>query len=184
MHIFYWASVVPVTGLSLKTIEADIINVSGPLGRDKEARFARYKKTETAISRLLRLASDVTEPRGDDKNGCRAEWQAHCAEHNVKSCMTSYRSNRFNCFFQPATAAIHHQTQLQDLFDSGRLSHTNGKLESVSADCRDVRLLSLVCAVALLYVNVSGPFWRLLESDIKYFELHVYVQQLESCLER
>lgn len=170
--------------LSLKAIEADITKESGPLGRDKEARFARYNKTETATSRLLRLASDVTGPRGDDKNGCRAEWLAHCAEHNVKSCMTSYRSNRFNCFFKSAAAIIYHQAHLQDLFDSRRLSHTNGKLESVSADCRDVRLLSLVCAVALLYLKVTGPFWKLLESDVKYMELHVYVQQLERCFDR
>ena len=86
--------------VALKTAEKDVVSASGKgLGRDQQPCFARFSKTETATSRLIRTASDICGPRGDDKNGCRAEWEAFCKEHGKKSYFTSYRSNRFNCCF-------------------------------------------------------------------------------------
>ena len=61
--------------IALKTIEDDTI-----LGRDKDPRFQRFKKTETSTARVIRMTSDITGPRGDDKNGCRAGWLAFCEE--------------------------------------------------------------------------------------------------------
>ena len=51
---------------------------------------------ESAVSRL------VQGPRGDDKNGCREAWEASCDMKGKKSHIKSYRSNRFNNFFESA----------------------------------------------------------------------------------
>ena len=51
-------------------MEEDIRKETGPLGRDSQPTFARFKSAESAASRLIRMASEVTGPRGDDKNGC------------------------------------------------------------------------------------------------------------------
>ena len=67
---FSWAC-----DIALKTIEDNTV-----LGRDKDPRFQRFKKTETATARVIRMTSDITGPRGDDKNGCRADWLAFCEE--------------------------------------------------------------------------------------------------------
>ena len=43
-----------------------------------------------------------------------------------------------------------------------------------------VMLLSLVCAVAVFYLRVTGPHWQLMESSVKHPDFHVYVQLMES----
>ena len=79
---------------ALGAIEDDLIQQANEkLGRDKEGKFQRFKKTENATSQLIRTTSDITGPRGDDKNGCRAEWMGYCEEVAKESFMTSYRSN-------------------------------------------------------------------------------------------
>ena len=166
---------------ALCAVEADI---TGKLGRDKDPRFARFNKAESAAARLIRTASDICGPRGDDKNGCRAEWLAYCHENGRKSLLTSYRSNRFNCFFQGAAAILFHREDLQSFLTNGYLGRVNLKIDSVKADIVDEKLLSLVCAVALLYLQVTGPYWQLLESSVKHAEFHVYVQMMEACFDR
>ena len=97
----------------------------------------------------------------------------------MESFMTSYWSNRFNSFFMGAAAVIHHHEDLKAFLNSGYLGHSNLKIESVAADCTNDRLLALVCAVAVLYFQVTGPFWQLLESDVKHADFHLYIQKME-----
>lgn len=85
---------------------------------------------------------------------------AHCGEVQTKSYMTSFRSNRFNCVFEADAAIIHHKDHLKGLLGSETPSHTN-KLSSVHADCSDNNLLCLMCAIALLYFGLTGPFLTL-----------------------
>ena len=170
--------------IALRKIEETIQENNKKLGRDKLTKFQRFKKTENATSRLIRTASDILGPRGDEKNGCRAEWLGFCEEARKKSCMTSYRSNRFNSYFLGAAAIIYHLDDIRSFLSKGYLSHSNLKIESVAADCGDNTLLALVCAIALLYLRVTGPFWELLESKEKYTDFHKYVQQMEGCFNR
>ena len=54
----------------------------------------------------------------------------------------------------------------------------NLKLQSVEADLQDQRLVTLLSAVALLYFRVTGPYWKLLKSDVPYTRFHIYVQKM------
>ncbi|KAL8572448.1 hypothetical protein ACOMHN_005594 [Nucella lapillus] len=166
---------------SLKTLEEEMTEQLGrKLGRDTHQKFQRFRGNERATARVIRLASSLLGPRGDEKNGCRAEWLAFLKN---KSLLTSYRSNRFNCFFLSAAAVVHHQHDMKNFLHGGLLGHSNLKIESLAEDLKDDHLLALVCAVALLYFAITGPFWQLLESNTKYFELHTYIQQLERSVE-
>ncbi|KAL8615928.1 hypothetical protein ACOMHN_034604 [Nucella lapillus] len=166
---------------SLKTLEEEMTEQLGrKLGRDTHHKFQRFRGNERATARVIRLASSLLGPRGDEKNGCRAEWLAFLKN---KSLLTSYRSNRFNCFFLSAAAVVHHQHDMKNFLHGGLLGHSNLKIESLAEDLKDDHLLALVCAVALLYFAITGPFWQLLESNTKYFELHTYIQQLERSVE-
>ena len=131
---------------------------------------------------MIRTASHVTGPRGDQKNGCRVEWLAYCEEKGVKSRMTSYRSNRFNSYFEGAAAIIHHRRTLVSFFQS--LGHSNLKTQSVEVDLADNRLLAFVAAVALLYIHLTGPYWELLQSDVKYTNLYQYINPMLACFDR
>lgn len=152
------------------------------LGRDKSTRFVMFKSTEAATCRVIRIAADLTGPRGDEKNGCRMDWLAFCEEKDQKSRMTSYRSNRFNSFFEGAAAIIHHQTDLRSFFPS--LGHSNLKIESLAADLDDQRLMICVCAVALIFIRITGPYWGLLQSHVKYNEFYKYVQCLSFYMDK
>ena len=79
----------------LKILEQEMVSNSEPrqkLGRDNYAKFMMFAKlSEAATSRVIRTASDLTGPRGDEKNGCRQDWLAFCDEADKESKMTSYR---------------------------------------------------------------------------------------------
>jgi len=110
------------------------------------------------------------------------EWLAYCDEKEVRSMMTSYRSNRFNSFYEGAAAIIHHRVTLLGFFRS--LGHSNLKTQSIEADLADDRLLAFVSAVALLYIHLTGPYWELLQSQVKYVELYQYINPMMACFER
>ena len=54
------------------------------------------------------------------------------------------------------------------------------KIKSVAADLGDERLLALVCAVAVLFLHVTGPFFQLVQSSVKYTDFHIYIQKMEA----
>ena len=122
-----------------------------PLGRDADSKCRPYQSSEAASSRLIHTASDVLGP-GGEKSGCRAEWQAFC-EEGMKSHMTTYRGNRFNSFLEGAATIVHNEEHIKTFFSQGFLSHTNLKLQSVEV-------------------------WNLLNSNVPYARLHVYIQQM------
>ena len=63
---------------------------------------------------------------------------------------------------------------------SGFLSHSNLKLQSIEFDVSDPRLLALLCAVGIIYMRVTGPYWKLMNSKVAYAGLHHFIQQLTS----
>ncbi|XP_070191321.1 uncharacterized protein [Littorina saxatilis] len=165
---------------AFKEVERDLSAVG--LGRDGLAKFSGFKSSaENASSRLIRLTCDVLGPRGDEKNGCRLEWQGFCDLEGKKSKMTSYRANRFNCYFEGAAAIVHHKQDIINFFNKGGVSHSNLKLESVEADLHDQRLVALLAALGVLYFRVTGPYWQLLHSDLPYTEFYKYVQKMYAC---
>ena len=149
-----------------------------PLGRDAEKKFKLYHSSETAASCLIRTASDVLGPRGDEKSSCWADWQAYCEEEDVKSYMTSFRSNHFNNFLEGAAAIVHRAEDMKTFFSQGFLSHSNLKLQSVELDVNDPRVLALLCAVGLIYMRVTGPYWKLMNRKVVYADLHRFIQRL------
>ena len=167
---------------ALKTTEREISQTG--LGRDALSRFSHFKSSnENATSRPVRTASDCLGPRGDEKSGCRAEWQGYCDSIQKRSEMTSYRSNRFNCYFEGAAATIFHQEDIIAFLQDG-VSHLNLKVQSVEADLQDQRLVTLLSAVARLYFRVTGPYWKLLKSDVPYTRFHIYVQKMATLFAR
>lgn len=166
--------------IAVKSVEKE----DGKLGRDKLPKFSSVRKAENSASRVIRTAADILGPRGDDRNGCRAEWLGHCEETNRRSQVTSYRSNRFNCYFQGAAAIIHHLDDMKAFFSKGFLSHSNMKIEGVAADIEDLSLMVVVCAIAVLFIHVTGPYWELVQSATKHSEFHKYAQKMERYFEK
>ena len=88
-------------------------------------------------------------------------------------------------FFHAAAALIHHHQEINKFFSSGILpDDINLELQSVSLDVADERVLCLLCAVALFYVKVTGPYWWLINSLVKYCDFYLHVQRMHSCFQK
>ena len=152
-------------------------------GRDKVKAFGHFSNSsETCVSRYLRLACSSLGPRGDEKSGCRDTWQPFCELQGHSSQITSFRSNRFNNFFQGAVGLHYHRSAIQVFFTE---YHTNNnlKLRSVLADAESDEIDTFITALGILYHKVTGPYWQLVRSDVKYLDFHVYVGKLAESLE-
>ena len=164
---------------AFKKIEAEIRESSNePIGRDKHPQFSRFASDgETCVSRLIRTLCDVLGPRGDQKNGRRVEWKEFCPDSKI----TSFKGNRFNCFFESAAAIVHHYKRIRTFFTSGVLAEKpNMKIESVGLDTADKNLISCICALAFFYLKVSGPYWALVTSSVPNEQFCRQIQGMHS----
>jgi aubergine-like protein len=167
---------------TLKSFEEEIVKSLGHgLGRDGTGRFARFSNDkQSASGRYVRTSCDVLGPRGDQKNGCRADWEAFCSDSlDHGSFVTSFRMNRFNNFFQGAAGLYFHQEHIQNFLSNYR-EKLNQKLLSVLYDCQSTEIQALIRALGIIYYVVTGPFWNLLQGDVEYVDQYKYIQDMLS----
>ena len=152
------------------------------IGRDLHAAFARWKSTEAAAVRLVRLACDLLGPRGDLKCGCRDEWLAFCELNNIKSLIPSYRGNRFNAHFQGAAMVLYHKENIIELLQD-HLPSRNRKQDSVLLDAKSDSVTIFLMALAILYYKFTLPYHNLvLSKSTKYAQFYIPITQMHTSL--
>ena len=147
------------------------------------ARFQRFNSTngmETCTNRLImmRTLCDILCPWRDGKNNCRCLWLGFCSK--TKSLIPSFKSNRFNCYFQAAAAIIHHLNTIKSFFASSVIRTTNLKIQSVQEDIHDLNLMNCHCPLAIFYLLVCGPYyyWMLVNSSASYSEFCLHIRRM------
>ena len=148
-------------------------------GRDQIKAFGHFSNSsETCVSRYLRLACSSLGPRGDEKS--QDTWEAFRELQGESPQITSFRSNRFNNFFQGAVGLHYHHSAIQVFFTE---YHTNNnlKLRSVLADAESDEIDMFITALGIH--KVTGPYWQLVRSDVQYLDFHVYVGKLAESLD-
>ena len=154
------------------------------IGRDAHSKFSRFNSSgESGAARYVRTGCDVLGPRGDEKNGCRVEWEAFCNSVGERSNVTSFRMNRFNNFFEGAGALHFHKEHVIDFLGNYKDAR-NLKLEGVYCDATSDHLQACVRALGIIFHKITGPFWRMLQSDVNYADLHVYIQKMHKCFQQ
>ncbi|XP_072226653.1 uncharacterized protein [Leuresthes tenuis] len=158
----------------IMSFEKEIILSRGEkLGRDKLPKFKNFvNMAESATWRYVHMACDILSPRTPEKQNYRKHWVAFCEEKGNPSKLAVNQSNRFNNYFEAAAGLIHHHREIA-LFFSDLMSMTNDErpniiLESVAADANDSVIQSFVCALAIIYCKILGPYWQLLKSGGEY----------------
>ena len=69
---------------ALHDFEKEAVDEGGKLGRDSSSKFVSFSTAaESAAMRLIRLATEVLGPRGDEKSGCRREWTAFLSKYKI-----------------------------------------------------------------------------------------------------
>ena len=164
---------------SLKAQEKDITETSGKFGRSALPVFKFWKQAASAAERTVRMAAEVFGPVGDH-HGVRDRWEAHCSTAGIKSHMSNYRDNRFNALFRSSAEVLHHHQDLLTVLNT--VQTPNLKLKSVKADLECSTVMSILQALAIMYLKVTDPYWTLVLSDVKYLELYRYIQVLHEFL--
>ena len=165
----------------LKDLEKNLVEATGPLGRDALPIFKTWSKKSTALERGVRTTSDVFGPAGDH-HGLHDRWEAYCLHRCIKSTIGNYRDNRFNAIFQTSAEIILHREDFLEVLSSVKQPNLN--LKSVEADLRCDTLCSMMKVFGLIYLKITGPYWNLMTSGcVAYLELYLYIQTLRSFLE-
>ena len=153
-----------------------------PLGRDASGKFSSFaSSSETSTSRLIRTGCDILGPRGDEKNGCRDSWEAFCSLQDVSSHIASFKGNRFNNYFQAATALHFHRDQVTD-FLQNFMSSLNRKQDSVLLDVKCETLDCAMVALGVVYEKITGPYWLLMGQEVHYLDFYMHVCSLHQAL--
>lgn len=161
-------------------IQQSELEPEGKLGRDASGQFFKFGKT-VAAERVVRMVAETFGPAGDHL-GLRDLWIEVCKDKGIKSHIGNYRDNRFNALFSTAAQIIHHYkdlTQLLEVKVKGGKEKPNQKLVSIHLDLCCPRLMTLVQALAVMYIKVTGPYHALIVSNkVPYLGLCGPLQQL------
>ena len=97
--------------------------------------------------------------------------------HDIGSKLGSFKSNRFNNLFESAAALLYHREDIVQFFTMYK-EPTNLKQRSVFLDMQSPEILTMVAALAVCFEFVTGPFWKLVRSNIHYLDQGLYIQQM------
>nr|XP_057904064.1 uncharacterized protein LOC131102418 isoform X2 [Doryrhamphus excisus] len=143
------------------------------LGRDTNPLFKNMVNlSESATSRYIHMAHDLLNPDSADKPNYRKHWVAFCQEKSNPSRIGRSSAGRFSSYFEVAAGLTHHHKEV-GIFFLDMLSLNNDKcpnviLESAAADASDSVIQSIVCALAIVYCKIVGPYLQLLTSAGEY----------------
>lgn len=108
--------------------------------------------------------------------------QSHDQYHLKKVPLASFRGNRFNIIFFDAGILYYLKLAIHDFFVTG-LSTGNQLLKAVEADSNVAEYWAACRALGLINKFVTGPFWRLLESDTPILEMNAKYQHMVTCFD-
>ena len=107
----------------------------------------------------------------------REVWLVFCKKEGVKSKIICRRGNRFSNIFQNSEAVFILRDEIEHFLFKAT-SGDNKKLKSVLLDARDENIQSILCAISILYMHFTAPYWRLINSDAKYNAFPKYVKMI------
>lgn len=151
------------------------------LGRETLLVYNRYAK-EFAPLRCIRLTADCLGPVVDEKIWVWGKWLAYCRQNKIKSTIEHYQDSQFNATFQVAAEIHHHGAEISDF--GQKLENSNRKVRSVLLDRTDPRVRSVIHALAVVYVKVTGPCWDTINNkSTGYLDLPAHIRILDERVE-
>ena len=95
----------------------------------------------------------------------------------MSSKLSSYRSIRFNLYFEGAARLIQNLAS-PGVFVRFLPYHDNLLIDSARKDCHDRNLMALVATLEFIYLHFTSPYWQLVRSSAEFQELPSYVKSL------
>ncbi|XP_066285548.1 uncharacterized protein [Branchiostoma lanceolatum] len=157
--------------------------------QDKDGTYS-WAHSDSATQRLIRTAYESVCPGGNQQaeGGRLKDFELFL---NVKyglqrdTRMHVFRANRFNVLFECAAGVYYHSSHLQTMFREGSVKAGNKLLRAVMADVNSKPLLAGCRALGIIYVNITEPYWRLVDrQDVHILDLTKSLQEVMSLFQK
>ncbi len=134
---------------------------------------AQHERSESEAStvHLIRATSKCLSRGGDEKSGCHIDFATFCALEREKVLFVRFNHNRFNIVFTLAQMVYFHRERIIRFFTDYH-EPGNRLKQAVFADIKNPLLQAGVKVLGLISKLVTGPLWRLLESDISLLDMN------------
>ena len=158
---------------ALKSAESAMLEGRNPFAFDS---------SESGTFRLLRTACKAFEEHGSDEAGVSSHFDVLLKGKDEEVNLASWRGNRINIAFYNATALYYHKEHLIEFLS--KWPQANKLLKSVEVDVKVTVYLAGVRVLGIVDKIITGPLWRLLESDIGILAMGPHYHKLQMCLQR
>ena len=128
--------------------------------------------------RLIRTACKAFEKRGDEKSGYPLQFNTYLSQNGVeKNPLIHFRGNRFNVVFANGARVFYLHRHVVN-FLTNSLGTPNRLLKAVLDDASCKLYVAGCKALGLIDKHITGPLWRILESNVHILDLPHYYNKL------
>ena len=179
MHNFYCSMHLVVnmaehTSESLKLIERNY---------DPPTTHAVIATNESSTVRLIRTACKALEKRGDEKSGCPLQFTSYLKRKGMsKNPLIHFRGNQFNVLFANGARIYHLHKHISDFLQIW--GTPNRLLQAVLEDITNPINIAGSKALGLIDKHITGPLWRVIESDIHVLDILCHYTKLKEFFEK
>ena len=163
---------------SSTSLQWELTHFEGAVGA--AAHFgSTTRQSESGIVRLVRTACKALCKHGSEQSGVYQPFTAFLATNGInKNPLVSFRGNRFNIVLYDA-GALYYISELVVSFFNDVWQTPNQLLKAVHSDIRVPELVAGCRALGLINKTITGPLWRVLESDnVTILEMNTYFDVL------
>ena len=146
-----------------------------------QSKFSR--KSESGTVRLIRTVCKALSKHGNEQCGVYQAFTSYLSSKAIKkNPPATFKGNRFNILFYDA-GALYYISDLVKAFFKDVWQTPNQFLRAVNQDIQVPEYVAGCKALGLVNKIITGPLWRVLESDISILEINDYFQTLVTHLD-
>ena len=134
--------------------------------------------TESGTVRLVRTTCKAFQRRGCEKSGCPLQFTTYLKSQGIDTNpLIHFKGNRFNILFANGGRVYYLQKHIIN-FLTKSWSTLNRLLKAVLEDIQNDLFVAGCKALGLIDKLVTGPLWRVLESNLHILEVPKYYKAL------
>ena len=172
MHNFF-------CGMHLVVNMAETVSESLKLfEKDHNMEDTQLSDSESGTIRFMKTACKAFERRGNEKSGYPLQFNTYLNKHGIEqNSLIHFHGNRFNVIFANGGRVYYLHQHIVN-FLTNVLGTPNRLLKSVLEDASNDLHVAGCKALGLISKHITGPLWRILESNLHILDLPKYYERL------
>ena len=165
-------------GMHLVVNMAETVSESLKLFEKAHMEDTLLSDSESGTIRLVRTVCKAFERRGNEKSGYPLQFNTYLNKHGIEhNPLIHFRGNRFNVIFANGGRVYFLHQHIVN-FLTNVWGTPNRLLKSVLEDVSNEVHVAGCKALGLISKHITGPLWRILESNLHILDLPQYYQRL------